>query len=187
MERDVLFGEGGDVDAGIALPRDVEGVRLVLGPDLEELLDGLEVQLGDHVVSPGRVVAVHVGEAYLGGRLDVEHIGVVVPGILVADEQREGVREDEGPVLVEGAEQAGAAGASVEPEQQGRSRVLVAVLREEEVMHVLVGLGVQVPRVPRLVVHGVDLRDVDRRRGVLAGGQAQQHCQYKEWISCHRK
>jgi hypothetical protein len=82
----LLFSQSGDIDAGIALTRDEQVIDLILGPLLKELLERIEIQLGHHIIGPGGILPIHIGEAHLRRRLNIQHIGVVVPRVLVSDE-----------------------------------------------------------------------------------------------------
>ena len=103
MQRGILIEKSGDVDACVAFSRDVGISVCELAPDGEELPDCLGIELGDDVVVPGGRLAVSVAEADLGGRLDVYHVGLLVPGVLVVDEGGEVVVDEEGAVFVESA------------------------------------------------------------------------------------
>ena len=51
--------------------------------------------------------------------LNIEHIGLIVPGVLVGGVSGLAVEEDVGAGLLEEAEHGGAAGASIEPDDGG--------------------------------------------------------------------
>ena len=87
------------------------------GPSIEEFSDGFCVEFSDKIIVPGRSFAIHIGEADLSGRLDVEDVGFFVPTPFVVNEGSEGIVEDEGTVLVESAEEGGASWSSVEPDE----------------------------------------------------------------------
>lgn len=124
-----------DVDSAVALSGDVGISSLILLPGVKKLNDGFGVEFGDHVIGPCGRLSVHVRKSNLCWRFDVEDVGLFVPAPLVVNEVSKGIVEDEGSMFVEGSEEGGAAGSSVEPDEDG----VVgggALGGEEEVVHV---------------------------------------------------
>ena len=112
-----LVGQGGHVDACVALAGDEEVVGGEFGVQGEPLHQGREVVLRRDVVS-GVVVGgvAHHGVAHACRRLDVEHVGDAVPRVGVRVHAGVGLAEHEGTVLHEGTLHRGTAWATVKPQ-----------------------------------------------------------------------
>lgn len=80
VEAQDFVGQAGDVDASVALAGDVEVVAFVLRVEVEEHLQGFEVVLGHRGVVGGAVLGGRGREAHSAWTLEVDHIGLLVPG-----------------------------------------------------------------------------------------------------------
>lgn len=152
----LLIEHSRNVNACVALSRNIGISSLIFGPDVEKFTDSIGVELGDEVVSPSGGLGVHVRESYLRGRFNVEDVSFLVPAVFVVDHGSESIVDDEGSMLVEGSEKRRAARSSVEPDEDW---VLFRCILggEEEVVHVGgVVIEVKISGVPRLVVDGGD-------------------------------
>eukprot|EP00355_Strombidium_rassoulzadegani_P002880 CAMPEP_0168613268 /NCGR_PEP_ID=MMETSP0449_2-20121227/3361_1 /TAXON_ID=1082188 /ORGANISM="Strombidium rassoulzadegani, Strain ras09" /LENGTH=487 /DNA_ID=CAMNT_0008653891 /DNA_START=43 /DNA_END=1506 /DNA_ORIENTATION=+ len=171
-----LPGQVGHVEAGVALPRQVDLVREQVGELLEEELEGLEVVHGGGEVVVALVgVGLAHGVAHAGGRLEVNHVGLGVPGEGVLLELGLEVVDDPGPVLLHEAEHGGAAGAAIEPEDEGVGGGRVLGL-DQEVVEGLAVAHVQVARV-RVGGHHVLVAGLEAGElvfGGLGGGEAEE-------------
>ena len=131
--RDDVVGEGGDVDARIALAGDPEVLRRVLRVRLEEDLEAREVVRRRRGVVVRRARGrVRVAEADAGGRLDEDLRAEEVPRVLVLLQRRAAGLGPQRAALLEGALKRGAAGPAVVPRDDGVGG-RVALRREDEV------------------------------------------------------
>uniref|UniRef100_A0A7S3HWM2 Uncharacterized protein n=1 Tax=Favella ehrenbergii TaxID=182087 RepID=A0A7S3HWM2_9SPIT len=129
-----IVREVGNVDASIGLTRDVKLVVLVLRELREPLEDDSEVILTTLLVIEGAVLSVvTVGVADTSGLLDVEQVGLTVPGELALVELVAARLDAEGTVLLHEAEHGRAAGATVEPDKHGGVLGVVLGLEEQVV------------------------------------------------------
>ena len=124
-----FVGEVGDVDPGVALAGEVELVLFEVGELVEELDQGLVV-VGRHCPVVVLEAALRAAEANASRRLDVEKIGLHVPGVWIYSELLSPFLEHKRPVFVDHPQQAGTPGSSVQPEHD---RVIIGIsLRIEE-------------------------------------------------------
>ena len=155
LELEVV-GNGGDVVASVGLAGDVE----VLALELRELLEEFDHELS-HVLSDLLLVDVvvdeaSVGEASANGLVDVEQVGVAVPGVGVTLESNSVILELVGAVLVEQRDLRGAAWAASQPEYERVVLGAVAGL-EPPVEHVVVVGEVNETGGPGLVNEGASV------------------------------
>eukprot|EP01137_Pigoraptor_chileana_P014599 Opistho-2@69432 len=118
-----LLGKVGNVVSCVRLASNVEGGFAVLGELLEPILqEAVRVLRSEEVVCVVVGLCVRVAEANARRRLEPEHVGDLVPRMIV-ELQRSTVRlNEEGPVLSEEAADGRAAGAAVQPKNKGRRR-----------------------------------------------------------------
>jgi hypothetical protein len=134
-----VVGEIGNVDSGVGLTRDVELVLAELGEFVKEGKDS------GQVVSSGLIVGVVIalletlalGEADSSGGLNVEHVGLLVPGVIVNSPEVGATVNLVGTVFLGEAEHGRAAGTTIEPNDDGVGGGFVLGLDE----HVMEGLG----------------------------------------------
>mmetsp|Transcript_41862 Transcript_41862/g.64053 ORF Transcript_41862/g.64053 Transcript_41862/m.64053 type:complete len:442 (-) Transcript_41862:76-1401(-) len=110
----------GHVDTGVRLAREPELVGFELGVSGEPAVDGSQVVDGAVSISPLAVVVLSAGgESDTRGLVDVEHVSVGVEGVLVGEEVGVTIVLHVGSVLLDESLHGRAAGASVEPDQDG--------------------------------------------------------------------
>lgn len=134
-----LVTDGRHVVSAVALAGDVQvGLQDVREHLVELLQERVEV-VGDLVlVGDIALAGAGVGEASSDGVVDEEHVVLVVPRVGVGDEVEVGV-DVEGSHLDEHAEQGGAAGPTLQPDE-GRGAGVAVLGREVPEEHVVVGL-----------------------------------------------
>lgn len=96
-------GEVGDVDSGVRLSSNVEGVLQVLWVQAEEGDEGLEVYLSGGIVVP--LGLVRVRESDTGRRFEVQDAGVFIPGIVVVLESSSVGQENERSIFLDSTQQ----------------------------------------------------------------------------------
>lgn len=141
-----LVGKKRNVDASVRLARNVDRVRYVrlVFEAVEPAKKDLEVVMCAAVVG---VRAILRSRQVVAGRkanacrlLDVQDVGLVVPGPLVGSVGRVAVPQYVGAGLLQEAEHRGAARASVEPDEQWSRRSVLLRLKEN-VVDALAGTG----------------------------------------------
>lgn len=96
-------GEVGDIDSGVRLSSNVEGVLQVLWVQAEEGDEGLEVYLGGGIVVP--LGLVRVRESDTGRRFEVQDAGIFIPGIVVVLESSSVGQENERSIFLDSTQQ----------------------------------------------------------------------------------
>ena len=136
-----VVGKVGHVDASIGLTRDVKVVILELGELFVPLEDDIQVVLSTGMVIKGAVLdALAVGVTDASGLLDVKEVGLHVPGVHIRVEFVGTGCDLEGTVLLHETKHGGAAGATIEPDEDWGVLGIVLGL-EEEVMDFLGGVS----------------------------------------------
>mmetsp|Transcript_17471 Transcript_17471/g.26936 ORF Transcript_17471/g.26936 Transcript_17471/m.26936 type:complete len:418 (+) Transcript_17471:78-1331(+) len=118
LEHEVV-GDSRDVVTGVTLSGDVEVLALHFGVSFEEAHHHLCHVLGDLVFVGAHVEDCGAGETGSNGLVNVDNVGVVVPGVGVRLESLTIVLELVGTVLVEESNLRGAAGSTSKPEYEG--------------------------------------------------------------------
>jgi len=116
---DDAIADGGDVVTAVGLAKHKEGERLILGIELEKLLEHdvdvmscLFGRVDKVVVSRG------IGEADAGRLVDEEEVGVGVPAVRI-DGKREVFVDTIGSILLKEAEHRRASRTSIHPQHEG--------------------------------------------------------------------
>lgn len=96
-------GEVGDIDSGVGLSSDVEGVLQVLWVQAEEGDEGLEVNLGGGIIVP--LSLVRVRESNTRRRFEIQDAGIFIPGIIVVLEGSSVGQENEWSIFLDSTQQ----------------------------------------------------------------------------------
>ena len=175
---DDVVGKVGHIDSSIRLTRDVKLVLLELREEFVPLKDGGEVVLATGVIIEGAVLgALTVRVTDTCGLLNVEDVGLSVPRVSILVECGATGGKLEGTVLLHETEHGGAAGATIEPDEDWSGlRVLLSL--EEEIVDFLGGVGdVEVARESTILVEGAHLGEGGHTVVLgLGGGDSSKGC-----------
>jgi hypothetical protein len=107
----------GNIDSSIAFTRDIKRVVEELGVSSEEVLHGGKGVLGlSHIIVDSVLGVDTDGVADTGGALDVKDVSTFVPGLWVGLDVVFTIINNEGTVLLEEGKEGGAAGTTIEPD-----------------------------------------------------------------------